>query len=298
MGREIEFRSRFVGRRLDHKPQPAELMDLTTFMHGGPDPLVACEACGLVVRKESHAASYATDYYDRDLLDHLYPRYLDAFRRKCANYTELLPPRAEVLEVGSHLGAFLQAAEEWNARPTGLDIGDCTSTFSTHRGLRVKRETIEETSLRRQSMDAIFVWNCFEQLEYPADTLRAAHGLLKPHGLLVLRIPNFGFYERWCAQTRAAARRALAYNNLLGFPYLFGYTPSALNRLATQNGFQPVAGFDTSVITIPFPDLTQQVKREFTAVHRLWSQGIPRNPAALTGPWIEIVCRRQSEKVL
>lgn len=149
MRMEIEIRSRFVRDRLDHKPKPAELMDLTEFMHGGPEGLLACRACGLVIRDESRDASYTTDFYDPDLLQHLYPRYLQAFREKRDNYQDLLGPHAELIEVGSHLGAFLQAAEESGWRPTGLDVGKFTSEFAAGCGLRVKREAIEYTGPRR-----------------------------------------------------------------------------------------------------------------------------------------------------
>lgn len=302
--REIDTRSRFVRHRLDHKPEASELMDLTAFMHGGPDPLLACGACGLVLRDEPYQASYATDVYDPDLLQQLYPRYRDAFREKRDTYRCFIPVHAELIEVGSHLGAFLEAAEESDWRPTGLDVGEITSAFSARRGLRVKRESIEDARLPAHSADAVFVWNCFEQLEEPAGTLRAAYRLLRHHGTLVIRIPNFAFYEnrrvlagkfqsRGEPQSGAAALRELAYNNLLGFPYLTGYTPATLNSLVERHGFQPIAGFDTTLITMPFPELSEQVQRELDSAYESYRHPHAKQPAELGGPWIEIVYRRK-----
>jgi len=285
---EIDARASFVNQWFDHKPKKIELMDLTEFMHGGPGRLLACAHCGLLRREEDSEPHYADDVYDPDLLNHLYPRYVAAFRAKEKDYRDLLPPRAGVVELGSHVGAFLEVAERWDWRPIGLDIGRYTSAFARSKGLTVRRKAIEDSSLRGHGLDALFIWNCFEQMEDPGSTLRSAQRLLKPHGLLVVRVPNVKFYERWRAQgARRAALRGLAYNNLLGFPYLFGYSPPALLRLLARNGFEPFEWHNSSLLTIPFPDLPAVVERESSVVNRVLSS----DRASLTGPWIEVVCR-------
>ncbi|HUQ95189.1 MAG TPA: methyltransferase domain-containing protein [Bryobacteraceae bacterium] len=292
--RQIGLRSDFILRHFDYHPEPAELMDLTRFMHGGPGRLVACAVCGLVVREEDEQPDYARDVYDRDLLAHLYPRYVQAFREKECQYRGLLPARAEVIELGSHLGAFLEVAEEWDWRPTGLDIGEYTGAFSRAKGLRVLPQTIEDARVCSHAADGLFIWNCFEQIDAPGSTLRQAHRLLKPHGLLVVRTPNFQFYERWrrgIVEGSARALQELAYNNLLGFPYLTGYSPRTLSGLLRSHGFEPVAGFDSALLTVPFPELPRTVGRAAEA-HRRFAEGRGRQPEGLSGPWIEIACRR------
>ena len=62
-------------------------------------------------RNEETSASYESDRYDTALMSYLYPRYRDAFAGKRNQYEQLLRPRAEVVEVGSHLGAFLSAMD-------------------------------------------------------------------------------------------------------------------------------------------------------------------------------------------
>ena len=149
----------------------------------------------------------------------------------------------------------------------------------------------------RHSLDAIFIWNCFEQLDDPSAALRAARSLLKPNGLLVIRVPNFGYYESFRNLTkpkplRSRALGSLAYNNLLGFPYLAGYTPQLLNSLVGRHSFEPLAGFDSTLITTPFPDLTSKIRRELAIVNQPYRNAKVRNPFALSGPWIEVAYRR------
>jgi hypothetical protein len=126
-------------------------------------------------------------------LSHLYPRYVRAFEGKCSQYLPELRNNAEILELGSHLGAFLQTAEEWGWRPTGLDIGESTCAFARN----------------RRSF---------------------------PHAATV--IPQ-------------TALNLPGYNNLLGFPYLHGYTPATLDRFLRAHRFDLVATYDRPMAANP-----------------------------------------------
>jgi methyltransferase family protein len=291
--RETELRSGFVRDRVDHSLPLGGLMDLTRFMHGGAGRLTFCRRCGLAMREDSMAADYTDDSYDLDLVNHLYPRYLRAFQEKERPYRTLLPPNAHVAELGSHLGAFLETAENWNWRATGLDVGRETRAFAAARGLRLQG-SLAETRLPRHSQDGLFIWNCFEQLDEPSRTLAAARDLVKPFGLLVVRTPNFDFYRRLASALKrdGQAIRRLAYNNLLGFPYLIGYTPLSLVSLLMAHGFEPIAGIDSNLIITPYPDLTPRVKRESGQVFAQHCEPVLKNPQILSGPWIEIISRR------
>jgi hypothetical protein len=282
--REQKLRSRFVFSHLDYRPKPAELMDLTRFMHHRPEALAECAVCGLVVRDEHEPATYGDDEYDPQLLAHLFPRYLDAFRAKSPNYRGTLRPHAEVLEIGSHTGAFLAAAEEWGWRPTGLDIGETTSRFARSMGLRVRRLTAGESRVPPHSLDAAFIWNCFEQLEDPGGMLLTLRPLLRTHGSLVVRVPNFAWYQR-------GDLPSLAWNNLLGFPYLVGYTPRTLTSLVSRYGFAPVTGVDSVLLTMPFPERTPEMERESRNVNGRFLSEPVIPPMSASGPWIEMTFR-------
>lgn len=297
LAQEVERRNEFVHSRLKRKASRAELKDLTDFMHDGSALLAKCTRCGLLMRIESHvraAASYEEDPNDPDLMQHVYPRYVEAFRKKAEAYADRLPPGASTIELGSHLGAFLQVGEEWNWRPIGLDVGHDTSEFARRNGLTVRRETIEDTRIRAGTADAVFIWNCFEQLTDPASTLQSAWRLLGRHGLLVLRVPNGRFY----LERHMACDGSLAWNNLLGFPYLHGYSAETLNRTVTQYGFEPVRGFNSELITMPFPDPSAEVTAEQvenSGCVAEWSSRTSAERGTLTGPWIEVIYRKQNE---
>jgi SAM-dependent methyltransferase len=291
---EVRARNHYVASWLRRRPEPAEAKDLIDFMHDGPARLVRCAGCGLLIRDEGRIRatdSYEADPNDLDLMQHVLPRYVEAFRNKAEAYRDRLRARASVVELGSHLGGFLQVGEEWNWRVTGLDIGRDTAEFARRRGLSVRRETIEDTRLPARSADAVFIWNCFEQIAEPAATLQSAWRLLDRHGLLVLRVPNASYYFE-------GDEDALAWNNLLGFPYLYGHNARTLNRLVTQYGFEPVRGYNSELVTMPIADLSTAVADRQSEVSRrvsAWSTETTAERGTLTGPWIEIVYRKRDE---
>jgi Methyltransferase domain len=267
-------------------------MDLTRFMHGGQARLLTCPACGVTIREEREPANYANDAYDSDLLNQLYPRYVRAFDDKRSQYLPELRNNAEVVELGSHLGAFLQTAEEWGWRPTGLDIGESTSAFAHKQGTSVKRLPLEDYSPKLRKPEAIFIWNCFEQLKDPARKLEQAYRMLDKHGLLLVRVPNADFYreQRWRLRNLRSqtALKLLGYNNLLGFPYLHGYTPATLDRLLRSHRFDPVARYNSSVIEPPYPQMSAQICNEWRATRHA-----SERRRSTGGPWIEILCRKR-----
>ncbi len=274
--RENELREAFVVQRLGHQPEELEAMDLTRFMHGGPGRILRCRECGLLVRDEADQSHYEADMYDSALMSHLYPRYVRAFEQKRDQYQPLLRNRAAVLEIGSHLGAFLQAGEEWGWSPIGLDIGAATSAFARRQGGTVKRLTLDDYSPKLRRPEAIFIWNCFEQLDDPAAALRKSQELLDRHGLLVVRVPNAEYYRAMHSKNSQA--KPLAYNNLLGFPYLHGFTPQSLSRLLRAHRFQPIQTHNSTLLTPPYPDMSRRVNDEWRQVRRT------------EGPWLEVAC--------
>ena len=117
--------------------------------------------------------------------------------------------------------------------------------------------TLEDSSLSRGAFDAVFIWNCFEQLPDPEDTLKTVRRMLKPSGLLVIRVPNLSFY-RALRHSRDLGRKALAYNNLLGFPYLYGYSMRTLDWLMQRMGFEHVRGLTRSCLRRRLPILLRK----------------------------------------
>jgi 2-polyprenyl-3-methyl-5-hydroxy-6-metoxy-1,4-benzoquinol methylase len=301
---ECRERERFVKDRLARPASGDELKDLTEFFHQGNADILACAECKLLVRDEHEpppAETYSEDEYDPSVMERLYPRYLEAFRRKEKPYRRLLPEGARILEVGSHYGAFLQSAQEWGWRAEGVDVGKDTSRFARSKGFIVHSKEITECRFPEQSFDAVFIWNCFEQIPDPRPTLAECRRILKPDGVLTVRTPNGLFYalcQKLLAQRdlRSGAAEfltnAMCYNNLLGFPYLYGYSAASLERLVEQFGFLSAGMLNSELITLPLPespDWVEQEEREISNEARMLARSLLADrDGVLTGPWIEV----------
>jgi hypothetical protein len=94
-------------------------------------------------------------------------------------------------------------------------------------------------------VDCVVIWNTFDQIPDPGALLTRTQTLLRPGGRLVVRVPNGDCFRRGVAvyrQCRPMFLRPLAnlllctmaWNNLLAFPYLFGYSVPTLDRLMSS----------------------------------------------------------------
>ncbi|MFL6417430.1 MAG: class I SAM-dependent methyltransferase, partial [Bryobacteraceae bacterium] len=271
---ECRIRAQFVKNRLTRAVNAAEAKDLTDFFHTERAEIEECRNCSLLIRRECEpppAQEYSQDTYDPGVIEREYPEYVAAFRRKEAPYRGLMSPGARVLEVGSHYGAFLQVAREWGWRAEGVDVGKDTSAFAVSKGFTVHNVELQNADFAPESFDGMLVWNCFEQIEDPGPVLEASQRILKPGGLFVVRTPNGLFYSICEVLLRAGEIsheieqflvEAMGYNNLLGFPYLYGHNRATLERLIEPYGFLIEGSLNSELLTLPVPDKSPSVKQE------------------------------------
>lgn len=300
---ECRMRERFVKQRLARPAAPDELKDLTEFFHQSSADILLCAGCSLLIRQEHEpppAETYSEDAYNPELMEHLYPQYLGAFRAKEKPYRALLPAGAQVIEIGSHYGAFLQAANEWGWRAEGVDVGKDTSRFAKSKGFDVHVCEIVDCHFPDAKFDAVFIWNCFEQIKDPKPTLAECRRILKPDGLLTLRVPNGLFYQMCHAllseqnltsESTEFLVEAMGYNNLLGFPYLYGHKRATLHRLAQSFGFHMEGTLNSELLTLPLPEQASWVAPEERIINseaRLLAGRVLSKAEMLIGPWIEL----------
>jgi SAM-dependent methyltransferase len=306
--RETRLRSEFARVRANGGPDASSLKDRVDLMHDEIVGLYECAECGVLVRGDVEAdfeREYAEDAYDGEVLEHFLERDIHFFSLRESNYRPLLPETARVVEVGSYAGGFLRVAEQWGWEATGLDIGRDVVRFSKRVGLDARRATLEESGFGDGSLDGVFIWNCFDQLPEPHVTLGEARRVLRSGGVLVLRTPNVLFYRvaHVLLHSAGAANSAdgvlfqvMAHNNLLGFPYQYGYAPSHLSRMVERHGFRTERILPSHVVVHPRAEAPSWVMEEQEATRAL----LDRVGAAVStlgfsaevSPWVEVVARR------
>ena len=96
----------------------------------------------------------------------------------------------EIVEVGSFVGGFLAAGRQLGWSMLGVDPGKQVTEFCRSRELPVYCGTLGDAQISSNSVDAVVIWNTFDQLPTPDTTLTAARRILRHEGLLVIRVPN------------------------------------------------------------------------------------------------------------
>jgi SAM-dependent methyltransferase len=298
---EIEALWAYHARRLRADTPPARLVDRVTFSENPPLRVVRCRDCGLVYRSPAEPARELVEVYRRaapsaDALRALHSAQYRAARVQVRRLRRALGRRCSGLEVGSYAGAFLAAARDDGMRFEGLDVSPAVNAFTRSLGFSVEDGDFGTYRARRM-FDVVAIWNTFDQLGDPRAAAEAVWRLLRPDGVLALRVPNGGLYARLRGDLtsssrfrRALARSTLAQNNLLSFPYRFGFTPGALTRLLRDVGFR-VARVEGDVL----PRLADEWTRPWARAEELVFKNLLRSGARYdpaVAPWFELYARR------
>jgi len=305
---EVRWLRRFYRARVTGGGEAME--DRAEFTQAEPAHVVRCLGCGTLLRDprptpETLRAKYAQDTYGEVALERLAEGQRDFFEGRMPWLRRVLPPPADILEVGAFVGGFLAATGAAGYHAVGVDVGEETVAFMRARGLDARRGDVREMGLPRQAWDGVFIWNTFDQLEEPRAVLERVAALLRPDGILVLRVPN-GEFETACLKRRArfrharraaSTRRAQAYNNFLTFPYLAGYTPGSLRRLLEESGFEVTETRGDTLLRLADEDTRPCAVAEEARVQRAVRRAcrrVERASGRMLWPWMDVVARLRS----
>jgi SAM-dependent methyltransferase len=288
MRAQVEALWGFHQRRLKSNTPVSRLRDRVAFSQHPPFRLVACRECGLVYRNPVERgfelnATYARDAQPDDLLQSLHEVQRPAYDAQARRLASKVPSGASVLEIGSYVGAFLAAARDAGLRAAGVDINEPVNRFTRHLGFDVYDGELKAVGRR---FDAIAIWNTFDQLADPRATLHAALDRLQPGGVLALRVPNGAFFRHWNGRRpRRFSNSLLAHNNLLTFPYRWGFSVQSLARLLEDVGFEP-RDFVGDVLVPVADEWTRGWARLEEWALKFAMRRVVTSPSA--APWIEV----------
>ena len=255
---EMRERQLFFRDRIDGHLGEAERKDGADVARGSAAEILICRDCDILVRRERQSPEFESDPYEPFAMERMLRAHIRAYRRKASRYRGLLRPGAQIVEVGSYVGGFLHVAREWQWDAIGVDVGRDPSHFARAHGYVTREEPIERCGFDLHSFDGVFIWNCFEQIADPKSLLAEIKRILKPGGVLLIRVPNARFYRT----TRDFS--LLGHSNLFGFPHLYGYTAESLNALLHSRGFAAIDCWTAPHIDPGIRPMTATARREAT----------------------------------
>jgi SAM-dependent methyltransferase len=114
----------------------------------------------------------------------------------------LYPGRGNLLDVGCGCGAFLQAAGRRGWSACGVEINPRLAGLARQVCPDVRCGDIENAGFPDNYFDVVTLWNIFDEVLDPIGFLTEIQRVLKPGGLLFIRVTNLDFHRPLFAFSR------------------------------------------------------------------------------------------------
>jgi len=250
--------------------------------------LVRCRQCGLIYqnpRPELNEISfdYPPEYAPYNCqLDKTNTSKLDDWLvqyglNKRIHLIKKYKENGSLLDIGCGSGEFLNAMQiipGWNL--TGVELNSYAADKAIDRyNLRIFNGTLEQAFFPNETFDVVTLWDVLEHLHDPTASLIEIRRILKPGGLLVLRVPN---YQSW--QRRLFGRH---WAGLDAPRHLYVFDAITLSRLLENSGFiidkiQCLMGsYPTFLLSLQFWMVENQMKQiNQSRIIKLFSHPVSR----------------------
>lgn len=205
--------------------------------------LVQCTSCGFIYQNPRPTREEIGEHYppDYDPYQNLGKKSSWLMRKAIAYglnnrarlFTNLMQPGI-LLDVGCAAGDFLAFVKQhygWQVR--GVEVSEYAARLARETyGLDVYTGTLEQACLPENSVDVVTMWDVLEHLHDPSGTLGELRRILKPGGLLALRLPNADSLD---------ARIFGRYWSGLDAPrHLYVFSKANIRAMLTQQGYEVV----------------------------------------------------------
>jgi glycosyltransferase involved in cell wall biosynthesis/SAM-dependent methyltransferase len=159
-----------------------------------------------------------------------------------AGARQLAPP-GRLLDVGCGGGHFMTAARVEGWRPIGIDLSHA-ACMAAHGATAAPAVGAAADALpfRAAALDAVALVNVLDHTTRPRAIVGEAARVLRPGGLLIVRVPNGAFHPPW-VRALGSLGPLVRWGGWDAYPilHLFAFGPTALCRLVERAGFEVLA---------------------------------------------------------
>lgn len=207
--------------------------------------LYRCAGCGVMYQDPQPELTVLLDRsYNQD--------YFSSCQQQLPSQAEALRPRlfaAEkllatslvptALDVGSGVGAFMQAARTHGWQVVGLEPSPFAVQYCREQlGLEVTHGTLDDPVTFSHLFDVVNLNHVLEHFQHPQANLKRIRELLRPGGILMLEVPREGKWAsqllHWVSAWKGASRAARPAFTIV---HMCIFTPASLRRLLERCGF-------------------------------------------------------------
>ncbi len=203
--------------------------------------VMRCEACGLGMTEPMPCAKTMMRYYPQAYYGSSERKFTGPIERlvRVANrrHAKFVARQLEVtsfegkkiLDIGCGRGNFLKEMLNVGFECTGLELPGFFFPEAPL-GMTFLSGVFDELKLPQESFDLITIWHVLEHSRTPEEMIASANKLLKPKGVLVIAVPNFG-----SVQSRIFGPNWFH----LDLPrHLFHFSEKSLRCLLLNSGFE------------------------------------------------------------
>jgi len=152
---------------------------------------------------------------------------------------ERFKPSGALLDVGTNMGFFLRHTRGRRWDVTGIEPSPSLSALARkYFGLNVVTGFLEDARFPDGSFDVVTMTDVFEHISDPRGLLREVRRVLRPGGIVFIKVPN-GLSSLLKLRVLRALRRAHAFDIFDSYEHVVHYSERTLRRMLSESGFRP-----------------------------------------------------------
>ncbi len=210
--------------------------------------IVSCLSCGLIYVNPQLKSPEKTYWGDKDKY---FKEARLIFEGKAAHHRDKnyiadiemiadYKPSGNFLEVGTNMGFFLRNAlgRRWNLY--GVEPSPSLSEMAReYFGLNVKTVFLEDAGFESGFFDVVSMTDVFEHIPQPARLLSEIRKILKPDGILFIKVPN-GLFNLFKLNLAKLTGRLKEHDIFDSYEHVVHYTAKTLRHMLKKNGFTTI----------------------------------------------------------